>query len=101
MGLSIDFTGKKVLVTGAGRGLGKSVALTFADCGADVYIGNRKEDQGLQTVKEIEAMGCKAGFTKCDVARRMSRSSLPMPPHSLAGGSTSLRTSPALSLCRT
>lgn len=68
MGLSIDFTGKKVLVTGAGRGLGKSVALTFADCGADVYIGNRKEDQGQQTVKEIEAMGRKAGFTRCDVA---------------------------------
>ena len=44
MGISIDFTGKTVLVTGAGRGLGKAMALTFAKAGADVYLGNRKED---------------------------------------------------------
>ena len=29
---------------------------------------SRKEDQGLATVKEIEALGVKGGFTKCDVA---------------------------------
>lgn len=69
MGLSIDFTGKTVLVTGAGRGLGKAMALTFAQAGADVYLGNRKEDQGMETVKEIEAMGRKSGFTRCDVAK--------------------------------
>ena len=51
MGLAIDFTGKTVLVTGAGRGLGKEMALIFADCGANVYLGNRKEEQGLETVK--------------------------------------------------
>lgn len=69
MGISIDFTGKTVLVTGAGRGLGKAMALTFAKAGADVYLGNRKEDQGMETVKEIESLGHRAGFTKCDVAR--------------------------------
>lgn len=69
MGISIDFTGKTVLVTGAGRGLGKAMALTFAKAGADVYLGNRKEDQGMETVKEIEALGRRAGFTKCDVAK--------------------------------
>lgn len=69
MGLNIDFTGKTVLVTGAGRGLGKSMALTFADCGANVYLGNRKEDQGMETVREIEAKGRKAGFTQCDVSK--------------------------------
>lgn len=69
MGISIDFTGKTVLVTGAGRGLGKAMALTFAEAGADVYLGNRKEDQGMQTVKEIQAMGRRSGFTKCDVAK--------------------------------
>ncbi len=69
MALTLDFTGKTVLVTGAGRGLGKAMALAFADCGADVYLGNRKEEQGLETVKEIEAMGRRAGFSKCDVAK--------------------------------
>ena len=54
MAMNIDFTGKTVLVTGGGRGLGKEMALQFAGCGANVYIANRKEDQGLATVKEIE-----------------------------------------------
>ena len=53
MAMNIDFTGKKVLVTGGGRGLGKEMALQFAGCGANVYIANRKEDQGLATVKSI------------------------------------------------
>ena len=68
MAMNIDFTGKTVLVTGGGRGLGKEMALQFAGCGANVYIANRKEDHGLATVKEIEALGVKGGFTKCDVA---------------------------------
>ncbi len=67
--MKIDFTGKNVLITGAGRGLGKGMAVVFADCGANVYLGNRKEDQGLSTVKELEAMGVRAGFSKCDVAK--------------------------------
>ena len=68
MVMTINFTGKTVLVTGAGRGLGKSMALILADCGADVYLGNRKEAEGLETVNEIEAMGRRASFTKCDVS---------------------------------
>ena len=61
MAMNIDFTGKTVLVTGGGRGLGKEMALQFAGCGANVYIANRKEDQGLATVKEIEALGMVKG----------------------------------------
>lgn len=70
MGMNIDFSGKTVLITGAGRGLGKAMALTIADCGANVYIGNRNEKQGLGTVAEIEKMGRKAGFTACDVSKK-------------------------------
>lgn len=69
MALQIDFSGQTVLVTGAGRGLGKSMALTFAQAGANVFLGNRKEDQGLETVKEIEALGRRSGFVRCDVAQ--------------------------------
>ena len=43
MAMNIDFTGKTVLVTGGGRGLGKEMALQFAGCGANVYIANRKD----------------------------------------------------------
>ena len=68
--LKLDFTGKNVLVTGAGRGLGKACALAYADCGADVFIGNRKENEGNQTVSEIRAMGRRSGFLKTDVSRK-------------------------------
>ena len=68
MSVTLDFTGKTVLITGAGRGIGKDVALAFADCGAKVYIGNRKEAEGMQTVSEIIANGGQAAFTRCDVA---------------------------------
>ena len=57
MAMNIDFTGKTVLITGAGRGLGKEMAIQFAGCGANVYLGNRKVDQGEETVAELEAMG--------------------------------------------
>lgn len=67
--MKIDFTGKNVLITGAGRGLGKGMAKVFADCGANVFLGNRKEEQGLETVRELEAMGVRSGFAKCDVAK--------------------------------
>lgn len=36
--------------------------------GADVFIGNRKEDEGKSTVAEIESMGRRAAFKRTDVA---------------------------------
>lgn len=74
--LKLDFTGKNVLVTGGGRGLGKACALAYADCGANVFIGNRKEDEGQQTVSEIRALGLKSDFCKTDVAVREDVSNL-------------------------
>ena len=36
--MDLSFAGKNVLVTGASRGIGRSIALAFADCGANVSI---------------------------------------------------------------
>lgn len=69
MAMTIDMSGKTVLITGAGRGLGKAMALVLADCGADIFLGNRKEKEGLETVREIEQLGRRAGFRKCDVSK--------------------------------
>ena len=49
--MSFDFTGKKILVTGAGRGIGRTFALEIAAAGATVYaLGRTKET--LDTLAE-------------------------------------------------
>ena len=53
--------GKVAIVTGAARGIGKSIALKFASEGADVAFTDLVIDEnGLTTQKEIEAFGVKA-----------------------------------------
>ena len=53
--------GKVALVTGAGRGIGKAIALRFAQEGANVAFTDLALNEAVeQTVKEIEAMGVKA-----------------------------------------
>lgn len=87
--LRLDFTGKNVLVTGGGRGLGKACALAYADCGADVFIGNRREDEGMKTVGEIRAMGRRSGFKRTDVAVKQDVDDLVTAAEEfLTGGST-------------
>lgn len=61
--------GKTALVTGAGRGIGREIALTLAGYGADVIVNyNGSADQAAQVVQEIEAMGRKAAAMQCSVA---------------------------------
>ena len=53
--------GKVALVTGAGRGIGKAIALRYAEAGADVAFTDLAINEAVeQTVKELEAMGVKA-----------------------------------------
>ena len=53
--------GKVALVTGAGRGIGKAIAMRFAQEGANVAFTDLAINEAVeQTVKEIEAMGVKA-----------------------------------------
>lgn len=61
-------TGKVALVTGASRGIGRAIALSLAEAGADVavnYAGS--EAAAAETVKQIEAMGRKAIKVKANV----------------------------------
>ena len=60
---------KVVLVTGATRGIGKQIAITFAKEGYDVAINYRKENEELEnTKKEIEANGVKCLAVQGDVS---------------------------------
>lgn len=60
--------GKKALITGGSRGLGKAAALALAAEGVDIAITGRNEALLQQTVAEIEALGVKAVYSVFDVA---------------------------------
>lgn len=55
------------VVTGGARGLGRASALRIAEEGRDVVIADLLDEQGQQTVKEIEALGQKALYVRTDV----------------------------------
>lgn len=61
---------KVAIVTGAGRGIGKSIALTFAEVGADITVVARTVDQIEQTAKEISELGRRALAVKADVTKK-------------------------------
>jgi 3-oxoacyl-[acyl-carrier protein] reductase len=59
--MDVSLKGRTALVTGAGRGIGRAIALSLAEAGADVAV-NFRRDQGAaeQTVADIKALGSKA-----------------------------------------
>lgn len=67
-GLSLD--GKKALVFGGTSGLGRSIAIGFAESGADVAALSRRAEEVAKTASEIRALGRKAVELTVDVTRR-------------------------------
>ena len=57
---------KVAIITGAGSGLGKAMALVYAKEGAKIVVSDIDEKGGNETVSEIEANGGKAIFVKAD-----------------------------------
>ncbi len=62
-----DLSGKTALVTGGSRGLGREMALAFADHGADVIVTSRKLPNCEGVAAEIEARGRRALAYGCHV----------------------------------
>ncbi|MEO6499102.1 MAG: SDR family oxidoreductase [Mucilaginibacter sp.] len=63
-----DLQNKNAVITGAGSGIGKSVAILFAKQGATVYVLDLNEIQAAGTVSEIVASGGKATGHVVDVS---------------------------------
>lgn len=59
---------KITLVTGAGSGIGAAIAETFARAGAFVFVTDRDEKTGIETVARIRAQNGEAEFLALDVA---------------------------------
>jgi enoyl-[acyl-carrier protein] reductase III len=64
----MNFENKIALITGSGRGIGKAIALHFAQNGADVVINFfRNREPAEETAREVEKLGRRALLIKADV----------------------------------
>ncbi|MCU9613661.1 glucose 1-dehydrogenase [Caldibacillus lycopersici] len=68
---SFDLQGKTAIVTGAGRGIGRAIAIGFAEAGADVALLARTEKDIKETAVHIEKLGRKAFILPTDVTDRV------------------------------
>jgi meso-butanediol dehydrogenase/(S,S)-butanediol dehydrogenase/diacetyl reductase len=66
----MNIQGKTALVTGAGQGIGRGIALRLAKDGANIGIVDMNEEKMMGVAKEVEALGRKATIFRADVSVR-------------------------------
>ena len=64
-GFSLD--GRTALVTGAGRGIGRTLALGLAEAGADIVAMSRSANELADVATDVRALGRTAKTLTCDV----------------------------------
>ena len=64
-----DLNGKVILVTGAGKGIGRGLAIAAAQMGADVILNSRTRSDLEEVAEEIRSAGGKAEPVVFDVSK--------------------------------
>jgi 2-deoxy-D-gluconate 3-dehydrogenase len=65
-----DLTGRVAVVTGGNGGIGRSIALGFAEAGAAVAVFGRNEEKNQRVLSELKAIGVPSVALKVDVTNR-------------------------------
>ena len=68
--MTARLSGQVAIITGAGQGVGKGIAMAMARNGARCVIADVNRENGEKVKEEIEALGGEAIFVSCDVTRR-------------------------------
>lgn len=63
----MQLAGKRALVTGAGRGIGRAIAVAYANAGADVAVLARSTDEVDDAAEEIRQVGRRSIAITCDI----------------------------------
>ena len=67
--MDLNLRGKIAIVTGAGRGIGRAISLTFAEEGAFVVVNDIDSSAAGEVAKEIVLRGSRALAVKADVTK--------------------------------
>ena len=70
--MSEVLAGRAALVTDAGRGIGRGIAVEFARDGAKVVVASRSPGPIAGTIREIEPFGGTPIPVQCDIADKQS-----------------------------
>ncbi|EIQ75470.1 7-alpha-hydroxysteroid dehydrogenase [Shigella flexneri 1235-66] len=73
---NLRLDGKCAIITGAGAGIGKEIAITFATAGASVVVSDINADAANHVVDEIQQLDGQAFAWRCDITSEQELSAL-------------------------